>query len=151
MKHHSQRSSKEVRKNSKHSFSNKHKGPLRNAMDDASIVILTRSIEVFAVLSSLLWAVETAAQDCTSEDLPRSPASANMGRSLSSLGIPNKTSNVAEVEFLQYSHLTEVFQTKFQPLPLTLTPENPALSFKQSPFFVQAQIEFIRFPTFWKK
>jgi hypothetical protein len=120
----------------------KKKKGLNHAALDLTTVMLTRGIEFFAVLSSLLWAIEA-----TAGKLPE----IHVGRSISSLAIPNKKSNL-NVEIFQSSRLKQVFQTQFQPAPLTLLPENAAaLSFKQSPFFVQAQIEFLRFPTFFKK
>ncbi|MEO5970079.1 MAG: hypothetical protein ABIQ95_09140 [Bdellovibrionia bacterium] len=138
MKNHTQRT-KEVRKKVKRSFPHKYKKPLNAAVDHAAVMV-TRGIEIFAVLSSLFWAVEaTAVQNNQSQN-----------RSLSSLGIPHKKST-ANVEFLQYSRLNDAFQSKFQAKPLTLAQGNPALSFKQSPYFVQTQFEFIRFPTFLKK
>ena len=104
-------------------------------------MVLTRGVEVFVVLSSLLWAVEAIAGE---------------GRSLSSLAIPGKKP-AASREFIQYSEysknsgLNRVFLPQLKTLPTALGAQNGTLTFQQSPYFVQAQFEFTRFPTFLKK
>jgi hypothetical protein len=113
-----------------------------------SIWVLTRSVEIFAVLFSLFWGVEAiAANNHTSTEFVHGPSSRHIGRSLSSLAIPGSKSS-ATVEFLQYSRLNKILQTKYQPnLNLVNAPEYTALSFRQNPYFAQSQFEFIRFPT----
>lgn len=151
MKNISKRTSQHSKGMTQEAGKKKAKKPRSKHQDklDKAVELFTRSLEVLAVLFSMFWGIEAfATQSNAACDLAKSPQGA--GRSLSSLAVPIKKSS-ATVEFLQYSRLNEAFQTRFQTLHLPPSPENPALSFKQSPFFAHSQFEVVRFPTFLKK
>jgi hypothetical protein len=135
---------RKLRKKTKRAYAQRYSGP------SPISVLLTRGVEIFAVLTSLLWAVEaTAVENRTLSSQP--------SRSLSSLALPKdlgpnseflrNTKPASRVEQNESQYPYRLQSSLHLDPAIQLRQLDPTIQIRQNPYFAEPAVELARFPT----